>query len=107
MADFFNVGAVSSQDVVDAASALDNVIKTGKPLKVAVKDFNDLMLRLLFAVARGSGTVDIDGQILDVTQPGTLALADFKINEASQSIQFIVKQVSFINDLQRQVGQIS
>jgi hypothetical protein len=95
------------QQVIDTANVLNDTVRSGKPLKVAVKDFNTLMLDLLFAVAQGSGTVNIGGQILDIAQPGTLALADFKINEASQAIQFIIRQVSFINDLQRQVGQIS
>src|SRR3990167_11423544 len=93
--------SISAQDITNTANILNDVIRTGKPLKEAVKDFNTIMLSLLFAVAQGSGTVNINGQLLDVTQPGTLALADFKINEASQSIQFIIRQVSFINDLQR------
>lgn len=99
--------SLTLQQVTDTANVLNDTVRSGKPLKVAVKDFNSLMLDLLFAVSQGSGTVNIDGQILDIAQPGTLALADFKINEASQAIQFIIRQVSFINDLQRQVGQIS
>ena len=107
MANSLSVSSFSSQDVVNTAQALDNVIRTGTPLKVAAKDFSDLMLRLLFAVAQGSGTVDIDGQQLDVTKPGTIELANIKIDTASSSIQFILKQLTFINDLNKQVGQIS
>ncbi len=82
-------------------------IQSAKPIKTAVKDFYTLMKTLMFAVAQGSGTVEIDGALYDVSQPGTMALADFKINEASQGIQFVLKEIAFENDLDKQAGQIS